>query len=273
MNTVNIKESTAPTGVICMTAMMGTDTPPHQPFVQKCAYSWHHWAEKHGYDFILLDEEFEDQKKVPGIFQRMKILENLEKNGLKYDQICAVDWDTFIMPWAPNFFRIVNGEFGGVVDGGYAPALNRSIRMVRENWFPQISNNVLSWANYFNGGFVVYGKKHKPALDAVYDFFHREYKKWCETNKSPDFTDDQTILNFTVRAHGFPVVLLPRSFNVMDNTLRTLLDNQTDALGRTLNPETSFRDVTNMVHITGDSGFRNSLTDWLFKTYVKELGL
>ena len=257
--------------VICMTAMMGKDTPPHQPFVQRCAYSWHKWAEAHNSDFILLDKEFEDQKKVPGIFQRMKILEALEKNGLEYDQVCAVDWDSFIMPWAPDFFKIVDGNFGGCADAGYAPALNRSIRMTRENFFPTVTD--VSWANYINGGMVIYNKKHKKALDDVYDFFHREYKKWCEVNKSPDFTDDQTILNFTVRDNKFPVTLLPRSFNVMDYTLRTLFDSQTDALGRTLDPKITFRDVTDMVHITGDVKFRNELTQWFFTTYKNELGL
>jgi hypothetical protein len=257
--------------VVCMTAMRGPTTPPHQPFVQRCAYSWHAWCEKHGYQFIFLETEFEDQAKVPGIFQRMKIIDALEKNKIEFEQVCAVDWDTFIMPWAPDFFKMVDGNFGGCPDGGYAPALNRSIRMVRENWFPTVTD--VSWENYINGGMVIYSKKHKKALDEVYEFFHREYKKWCEVNKSPDFTDDQTILNFTVRDNKFPVTLLPRSFNVMDYTLRTLFDGQIDALGRKLDPKTSFKDITNVVHITGDVKFRNDVTAWLFDNFKEELGL
>jgi hypothetical protein len=257
-----------------MTAMMGENTPPHQPFVGRCAYSWHKWAETHGDQFILLDKEFEDQKKVPAIFQRMKIMDVLDKNNISYDKIAVVDWDAFIMPWAPDFFEMVGDNFGGVVDGGYAPALNRSIRMVHENW-PEfkISGEKVSWANYINGGFIVYNKRHRSTLDYVYNFFTTEYDKWCKTNKSPDFTDDQTVLNFAVRLFGHEVTLLPRSFNVMDHTLRTLFDNQTDALGRTLDSKTSFRDVTDMVHITGDAKFRNDVTAFLFATFKEELGL
>lgn len=257
--------------VICMPAMVAQGAPPPEPFVQRCAYSWHNWATKHGYEFYFIDSEFEDSRKVPTVFQRMKLLEALDKNSIQYDKVCAVDWDTFIMPWAPDFFPIVGDTFGATADEGYAPALNRSIRMARENFFPEVTD--LRWSNYFNGGFVIYDKKHKPALDEVYEFFHTKNEQWCKANKSPNLTDDQTLLNFTVRKHKFPITLLPRSFNIMDYNLKTLFDRQTDALGRTFDPKITFRDVTDMIHMTGDSKFRNDVTGWLFANFKEELGL
>jgi hypothetical protein len=166
--------------LVVMTAFRGSE--PYEPYVAKCAHSWNLWCKKHGHEFIFWDELPDGNSDVPATFQRMRVLDVIEKSESKdCEQISLVDYDTFIFPWADNYFDKTNKEFAAVNDWGYSSHLNRSIQMVKNTWFPK---STVNWGNYFNAGFFTFGWKHRPVLDAVYNFYKTQYDLWLKTNMS-----------------------------------------------------------------------------------------
>ena len=243
---------------------------PYDPYVERCAYSWNFWCNKHGHDFIFWDEAIEDMRQTPATFQRMRIFDVLDKNGMTHEEVSLVDYDTFIFPWTDDYFKLTNGKFSGVPDAGFAPQINRSIQMVKENWFP---NSKVNWGNYINAGFFTFTREHRKALEAVYSFYKTEQEKWKKANNSPDMTDDQTPLNFIIREHGFDINLLPRDYNVLDNYLFSMFTDKTDELGRRIDRIKTIRTAAKITHLTSNPQFRNDATQFFFEAYKKELEL
>lgn len=239
-----------------------------QPFVTNCAWAWQKIALKYNADFLVWEDAVADMDVLPTTFQRYYLLDVLEATKQEYDQICCVDYDTFPMWKCPNFFELTNGQFTAVPDGGEPHQLNRSIRMVRENWYSEVTD--VNWANYFNAGFQVYNKAHKAALHEVIDFRKTQGHRWYTINKSSDFNDDQTILNFTIRKHKFPITLLPRSFNVMDHHMRCMLFNGPDSNNRFISAIQTMEDCAHIFHFTGGNDQRNQLTSFILNETSKK---
>lgn len=239
-----------------------------QPYVYRCANSWQHWCKKYGIDFIFWDEPIYSMDEMTPTFQKTAIFKALRKYEVfGHDQISVVDYDTYIFPWAENYFLLTENEFSAVNDNGEAGPLNRSIQMVKENWYPK---SPVRWANYFNSGFITFGWKHEEVFNDTLEFYKKEHEKWLKVNKSPDMTDEQTILNFIVRDKGFRVNLLPRDFNVLDFHLNNMLQSRTDHLGRRIEAINTIRQAAQMVHFTQSPEFRNNISEVLEKTYPNE---
>jgi len=256
--------------MVIMTAFK--DGGSYEPYVERCAYSWNLWCRQHGHDFIFWDEKPENPSNAPATFLRMKIFDVLDtvENSKDYDQFSLVDYDTFVFPWCDDYFKLTEGKFSAVPDAGHVSSLNRSIQMVKENWFPDSSVN---WGNYFNAGFFTFGWEHRPVLESVFNFFESEKEKWLHFNKSADMTDDQTVLNFMVRQKEFPVKLLSRDYNVLDFYLKMMFDNRIDELGRMISSKKTFRTAAKIVHLTGGKDFRNDATAEFFNLFKSELSL
>lgn len=239
-----------------------------QPFVENTTFAWKKWCDKNNVDFLLWEDPLFDVNDVMPIVQRCYIFDLLEENKKEYDQICWVGHDTFPMWYCPNFFEMTNGNFTCALDTGEPHQLNRSIRMVRTNWFPEITD--VCWANYFNADFLIFNKMHKPILSDLFEFYKKEVKEtrnWYRINQSTDFGDDQTIINFLVRKYKYPITYLPRSFNVMDHFMRCIFFNGEDSNKRYISALQTIQDCVNMFHFTGDNNIRNHLTSYLIDNF------
>jgi hypothetical protein len=235
-------------------------------FVSNTSFAWKKWCDKNKIDFMMWEDPLYIIDEVPSIVQRWHLIDMLESNKLSYDQICCVDYDTFPMWHCPNFFEMTNGKFTCALDNGEPHQLNRSIRMVRTNWFPEVMD--VSWANYFNAGFVTYNSSHQPAFKELINFFDKEVKEtrnWYRINKSTDFGDDQTIINFLTRKHKFEITYLPRSFNVMDHHMRCMLFNGEDSNKRIINAIQTMEDCAHLFHFTGNDNERFQLTSYILQ--------
>ena len=69
---------------------------------------------------------------------------------------------------APIFFEKTNNNFSAVLDNGFGPSINRSIQMVKNNWYKNIDVN---WDTYFNSGFIVYNKNHLNVFKEIQNFY------------------------------------------------------------------------------------------------------
>jgi len=233
-------------------------------FVKNCKLAWQAWCEKYNYRFLELTTPVADFRDISPQMQKMWTLDILLHNNVQFNQIAQVDYDTLPLPHCDDFFKQSEGAFSAVLDNGFGPALNRSARMVQSNWYPSISIN---WDNYFNSGFIVYSRTHESVFKAIQEFYSTQREKWCEINKSPDLTDDQTLLNFEVRKQNFKVNLLQRSYNVLDWHCRNFFSSYTDELGRDINAIDSITNCVNIFHLTGDTTFRNAATDFLLRNF------
>jgi hypothetical protein len=236
-------------------------------FLQECKRAWKHWCDLNDCEFFEIDQPVADFRQIPPQMQKMWTLDILMHNGVEFDQIAQVDHDTYPLPHCPNFFDKTNGEFAAVLDNGFGPTLNRSLQMVKTNWYPEATN--VTWDTYFNSGFIVYSKKHLPVFQALQKFYETSKDEWCKVNRSPDLTDDQTLLNFELRKQGFDTTLLSRSYNVLDWHCRNFFANYVDELGREISSVKNIADCINIFHLTGDVDFRNQASSFLSNNFIK----
>ena len=252
--------------LVCMINFKNDPNQQDKPFVDNTSWAWKKWCDKHSIDFLMWEDPLYDVKEIKAIVQRCYIFDLLENNNLNYDQVCWVGYDTFPMWNCPNFFEMTNGNFTCALDTGEPHQLNRSIRMVRTNWFPEITE--VCWANYFNADFLVMNKMHKPILMDLLEFYKKHVKEtnnWCIANKSEDFGDDQTIINFLTRKHKIPITYLPRSFNVMDHFMHLMFFNAFDSNQRFISANQTIEDCVYLFHFTGNENERNQLTTYLIE--------
>lgn len=154
-----------------------------------CAQTWKPYAEKHGYDIILIDKHIDEtprgKERTPH-WQKLLILEAEETQG--YDHIVWIDTDiTINFNTAPCIVESNNSEKVGVIrynevylpefiEGGFS-------RAVRQNASAAVREaGVISYAERYercglknpvndliNTGVLVLTPKHKQLLRDVYD--------------------------------------------------------------------------------------------------------
>lgn len=238
----------------------------NKAFVVNCKAAWKKWCDKNDCDFIEITTPIASFRDIPPQIQKMWTMDIIISNEIEFDQIAQVDYDTFPLPHCPNFFNQTDNKFSAVLDNGFGPQINRSIRMCKTNWFPNINVN---WDTYFNSGFIVYNKAHKSVFKEIQNFYFSKKDEWCNINRSPNLTDDQTLLNFELRKQKFDVTFLNRSYNVLDWHCRNFFANYTDELGREINAVDNIREAVNIFHITGDDEFRNGATEFLINNFYR----
>lgn len=246
--------------VVVMLNFKENDSIPNPPFADNCAKSWEVWCNKNNVDFFVVSEKIHSFYAMTPQMQKMYTLDILSNSGVEFDQIAQVDYDVFVIPDCPNFFNMSNHEFCAVLDGGFVPQLNRQIQMMKRCWFP---DSKINWDTYFNSGFIIYNKKHKPAFDDVIKFHETKMEQWKTENKTNNMTDDQTLLNFFIEKYNFPVVWFPRSYNVLDPWNRYFFFDGLDSLGHYINSVETIRQCVNIFHFCGDTDYRNRSTQFL----------
>jgi len=194
----------------------GRSTPYHYS-----VKSWKHWAEKHNVLVLEWDEPIMDTSKFPIIMQREWVFDILEHNDIDYDQILIVDADTIVHPDCPDFFKETNHNYAAVVNNGCYEWVTRSVRGWGDAMFP--NEPLVKPYDYFNTGFVVVNKKHKPFFDEIKDLYlnrGEEIKHYRDTIKA---STGQTMVNFMLKKNNIEVTKLSEGYNLQDLFRKNLL--------------------------------------------------
>ena len=126
---------------------------------------------------------------------KIYILDILEANDIKYNQVCYVDADTIVTPNAPNIFEITENKFCAVRNYGCMDWVNRSI----ENYSKYIFEGFMfPYYKYFNSGLMVFNKKHQPLFKKMQEFYNLHKDNLLEMQDKFCVGNDQPVFNFFI---------------------------------------------------------------------------
>ena len=192
----------------------------HKPEFDLSTQSWKKWADKNDCEVLVLDQFIREQDYMKANWQKWFIFDLLEPNNIEYDQILVVDADTIVHPDCPNFFEETEHKFCVVRNDGCFEWVLRSIEKYKDFLFKDL--DVDAW-EYFNSGFVILNKKHKPFIKEVLKWYDDNVDNinWAEENIKA--STEQTPLNFLVKKHNVEMKHLSERYNLQDMFRKNLL--------------------------------------------------
>lgn len=194
----------------------GRSTPYHYSIK-----SWEKWCKKNNCVLLEWKEPIMDPEIFPIIMQREWVFDILEHNNINYDQVLIVDADTIVHPDCPNFFNETNNEYSAIINNGCYEWVTRSVREWGKSLFP--NQPLIKTYDYFNTGFVIINKKHKPFLKEVQNLYlnkGEEIKIYRDKIKA---STGQTIVNFMLQKHNIKTTKLSEAYNLQDLFKKSLL--------------------------------------------------
>lgn len=187
---------------------------------QYCEKSWREWANKHGFEVLVMHDPIHDNDEMSIGWQRYYIHDILESNGIDYDQILMVDADTIVHPDCPNVFELSEHKFCGVFNDGSYDWLYRSI----ENYSKYIFKDIkFDWTKYINTGFMIVNKSHRKIFKTVVDLFWENNESFMKLQNHFLVGSDQTPVNFMIQMQNVDMKLLPYQFNMVDMFRKEIL--------------------------------------------------
>jgi hypothetical protein len=192
----------------------------HRPEFDLSTQSWKKWADKNDCEVLILDQFVRDENEMKANWQKWYIFDLLEVNNIDYDQILVVDADTIVHPDCPNFFDETEHKFCVVRNDGCFEWVLRSVEKYKDFLFQDL--DVDCW-DYFNSGFVILNKKHKPFIKEVLKWYDSNVENinWAEENIKA--STEQTPLNFLVKKHNVEMKHLSERYNLQDMFRKNLL--------------------------------------------------
>ena len=192
----------------------------HRPEFDLSTQSWKKWADKNNCEVLISDQFIRDENEMKANWQKWYIFDLLEANEIEYDQILVVDADTIVHPDCPNFFEETEHKFCVVRNDGCFEWVLRSISKYKDFLFKDL--DVDCW-EYFNSGFVILNKKHKPFIKEVLKWYDNNVDNinWAEENIKA--STEQTPLNFLVKKHNVDMKLMSERYNLQDMFRKNLL--------------------------------------------------
>ena len=174
--------------------------------------SWRAYCKKYGHQHMMLEDPIQDLDYMGIIWQRYFLFDLLDANDVEYDQILMVDADTIIHPDAPDVFELTDGKWSGVYDTGNFDWICRTVENYNLHLFPD--EKPFSVYNYFNSGFQIINKTHRPFFDTMRQFYddNAEKIRWCQ--KTFMVGTDQTPLNYMLRRENIARTVLPHKWNM-----------------------------------------------------------
>jgi lipopolysaccharide biosynthesis glycosyltransferase len=200
----------------------GRSTPYHYS-----VKSWQKWCDKHDVELLEWTDTIMDHNNFPIIYQREWVFDIIEHNDIDYDQVLIIDADTIVHPDCPNFFERTNHEYTAVVNNGCFEWVTRSINAWGEFMFPDVEKPKV-W-EYFNTGFIIANKKHKPFFKTIQEFYLENVNRLYEIRNKEKYDGlpipgvGQTCVNFLVKQHNIKVNYLPERFNLTDLFRKNML--------------------------------------------------
>ncbi len=176
--------------------------------------SFQNWAKnQNNVEVIVLDELLYPHEDMKINFQRYHVFDILEHNNIDYDQILISDVDCIIHPECPNFFELVNHKYGVVRSVGSADWILRSYENYSKHLF---GGQTFPYYNYFNAGFQVINKKHKPIYEQLIKLYWDNKEHIQNLMKTYGVGTDQPIINFLANLSGEEMKFLPYEFCMTD---------------------------------------------------------
>ena len=200
----------------------GRSTPYHYS-----VKSWQTWCDKHDVKLVEWTEPIMDHNNFPIIYQREWVFDILEHNEVDYDQVLIIDADTIVHPDCPNFFERTNHEYTAVVNNGCFEWVTRSINAWGHFMFSDMEKPKV-W-EYFNTGFIIANKKHKPFFKTIQEFYLENVERLFEIRNKEKYDGlpipgvGQTCVNFLVKKHDIKMTYLPERFNLTDLFRKNML--------------------------------------------------
>lgn len=176
--------------------------------------SWRSYAEKYNCEIYVLDQPLFDIEYMKPNWFKMYILDILDNEGIEYDQVLYVDYDTIVMPNAPNIFELTNHKFCAVRNFGDMDWVCRSI----ENYSKYLFGNFMfPYYNYFNSGVMIFNKKHKQLFYDIQKFYENNVDNINWMQNTFCVGNDQPIFNFFVNKDiSSDLKLLDYEWNMQD---------------------------------------------------------
>lgn len=157
--------------------------------------SWKSYAKKHNCDIFVLEDNLFDVEYMKPNWFKMYIIDILEVNNIEYNQILYADYDTIVMPDAPNIFELTDHKFTAVRNFGDMDWVCRSI----ENYSKYVFDGfIFPYYNYFNSGIMVFNKKHKELFKSIQNFYEKNRDKLIWIQNTYCVGNDQPVFNFFV---------------------------------------------------------------------------
>ena len=218
--------------------------------------SWKRWCEKNDCELFVLTEEVIDHDIMGICWQRWYIFDLLESNDIEYNQILSVDADTIIHPDCPNFFDKTENKFTVAYFDGSWDWVLRSLEAYSKYVFE--GHMLKEWSKYFDSGFWIVNKTHKPFAKRMTEFYHANSKLFREMEEKFLTGTEQTPLNFMLDIEKIDVKHLPYEFNMCDMNRKEILGD--DLLFTKLGWIYQYNAIPN----NKDNQFTNY---WMKKTY------
>ena len=176
--------------------------------------SWKHWASNNGAEVFVLTEAIHDIDYMKPNWQKWYVFDLLEESKVDYNKVLVVDADTIVHPNCPNFFNLTeDNELGCVVNEGCYEWVARDINNWSTNFF---NNTYLPQWEYFNSGFMLLSKKHRPIIKKLLNWYHENVNNINIAQNRFLTSTEQGPLNFLLREWGVDIKLLPSCYNTQD---------------------------------------------------------
>jgi lipopolysaccharide biosynthesis glycosyltransferase len=235
----------------------GRSTPYHYS-----VKSWQTWCDKNDTICVEWTDPIMDSDTFPIIMQREWVFDILEHNDIDYDQVLIVDADTIVHPECPNFFKETNHNYSAVINNGCYEWTTRSIKGWGDAMFP--NEPLVKPYNYFNTGFVIVNKKHKPFFDEIKELYlnrGEEIKHYRDTIKA---STGQTMVNFMLQKNNIEVTKLSEGYNLQDLFRKNLLHIPTHSW---FADELRFLDAGWVYHFNAIPKNPRDVSYWMERTY------
>ena len=181
--------------------------------------SWKSWAEKNDAEVLVWDTPLYEWGDMTIPWQRYHLFKILEHNDINYDQVLMVDSDTIVHPNTPNFFKMTDRKYCGVLDNGCWEWTGRSLRHYKDLF----DNFKLERGLYINGGFQIVNENHKEFFNEVLDFYFKNQDTLVKKQKA-GLSTDQTPINYLLQIKNVDLKLLPQTYNLHHMSSKNLLN-------------------------------------------------
>jgi len=175
-----------------------------------CIASWDWWCKENDVQLMIFDEPLADINFMNPIWQKWWVMDILDNSGVEYNQIATIDIDTMVRWDCPNFFNMTHGQFSCVLDESNVGWVHQSIG-IYQKFFPDVK---FDWTTYFNSGFLIYNKKHKPLVETIKNFWTENDDELYNIQMTKRKGNDQTPVNYIVRNENVKMNLLDKTFNM-----------------------------------------------------------
>tara|TARA_R100000005_G_scaffold95148_1_gene75580 strand:+ start:4387 stop:5157 length:771 start_codon:yes stop_codon:yes gene_type:complete len=182
--------------------------------------SWKKFCDRNDCELLVWEDLLYPVDVMKITWQRYYLFDILDSNNISYDQVLMVDADTIVHPECPNFFKLTENQYSGVMNDGDYEWVIRSINGFGDLLFD--GERLEPW-RYINGGFQILNKNHKPFFTEMKNYYSKNKQKIQSSIEKLKTATDQTILNFMLNKNNIDVKILPDCYNLQDLVRKNLL--------------------------------------------------